>query len=413
MILFYVILTHFIPGFLFETRQFKFIDDGTIYNKIDKSLAIFAFMLGYLFLLLLVDVGLKKIYYKTIISHRTSILKGIMPFILMLSLLVSIVSYFVLPRNFRYLDIGISESDSFFPLLVYTILPSLNTFFLFYHIFCGRFPFPAKYDFVKYFVVGSLFFSANGTNTFIVFLIGALYIFFPKIIRKGCFIVKKNLLNFLIRPLLIILLIIIVVYPLAIIFGQSIKTGQSFDDAYVKLKDNGSEDMGSLQYEYGLIRFNQYYVSSKVSFYTYFAKLDIEKRVLFSMSIIKNLAYRFSRILKLPIEIQKPQFSSASKINFTHIAPYSSEREGTSTGLFAGFLYFFPTPFNILMLLGYSSFLMVIINNISQVLFNKLSLLGMTLFLYWIFALFEGPIDFLLIIDDGFLVLLLYILYFL
>lgn len=413
MILFYVILTHFIPGLLFETRQFLFVDDSLIYNRVEKNVAIFIFLLTFLGLLLLIDISLKKKYYITIIAHRASIIKSIIPFILMLSFIVSVISFFVLPRNFRYLDIGISESDSFFPLLVYTILPSFNKFFIFYHIFCGKFPFAEKYDFVKYFVVGSLFFSANGTNTFIVFLIGALYLLFPKIIRKGLFVVKQNFFNFLIKPLLIILLVIVIVYPIAIIFGQSIKTGQSFDDAYTKMKDKGSDDMGSMQYEYGLIRFNQYYVSTKISFYTYFTTLDMEKRVVFCMSIIKNFAYRVCKILKIPIQIQKPEFSSASQINFQHIAPYSSDREGTSTGLFAGFLYLFPTPINLLILLGYSSFLMVIINNISKLLNQRMSFLGMTFFLYWIFALFEGPIDFLLIIDDSFLILLLYMFYFL
>jgi hypothetical protein len=63
-------------------------------------------------------------------------------------------------------------------------------------------------------------------------------------------------------------------------------------------------------------------------------------------------------------------------------------------------------------LLGYTGFLLIVINNISKNMSDRLSLLGMTIFLYWVFPLFEGPIDFFLIIDDTFLVLILYIIHF-
>lgn len=362
--------------------------------------------------LLLFDLALKKVYYKKIISGKTRVIKWVMPFVLIVAFVVSVISFLVLPRNFRYLDVGISESDSFFPLLVYTILPSFNKFFLFYHIFFGQFPFHKKYDFIKYLIVAALFFSANGTNTFIVFLIGLLYVLFPKMIRKGIFIDKNNITNFFLKPILIIAVVIAFVYPLAIIFGQSVKTGQSFDESFQKVNSGNSEDISTIQYEYGLLRFNQYYISTKTAFYEYFTKLEIEKRIEFGTSIARNFAYRTVRIFSIPIEIDKPKFSSASQINFMHIAPYTSDREGTSTGLFAGFLYFFPTPLNILFLLIYCGFLMIIINNVSVLIPKKLSLLGMAFFLYWKFVLFEGPIDFLLIFDDSFLILVLYFIYF-
>ncbi len=413
LIFFYVIVTHIIPGFLYETHVFSYIDDTLIYKRTQGSLSLFLFLLFYLCALLFLDVGLKKYTNKKFFSNRLGLIKKCMPFLLMLSFLLSLIFYFILPHNFRYLDVGLSESDSFFPLLVFTIIPSFNKFFLFYYIFCGRFPFSEKYNFLRYFIVISLFLSANGTNTFIVFLLGALFLLIPKYFRKAIFVVKTNFFTFLIKPLLIVAIVVTIVYPLAIIFGQSIKGGQSFSEVYEKMNVKESEDIGNIQYEYGLIRFNQYYISTKTGFYHFFGTIELDTRIEYCTSIFNNFVYRVSRILNIPLKVEKPKYSSVSQINFANIAPYSSDREGTSTGLFGGFLYLFPTPINTIILLIYSSFLIIIINNIYKCLPNRLSLLGMAVFLYWLFTLFEGPMDFLLIVDDTFLILLLYNLYFL
>lgn len=404
-------MTQFIPGFFYEIHKFTSIEDILIYNRIKEWFGLFLFLIFFILVVLILDVAYKNIYCKGIFSAQLKKNLDFMPYVILVNFFVSGVLYLVVPQNFRYLEDGLSESSSFGSLIVFTILPSFNKFFLFYHIFLGKFPFNG-HTYLKYLVVMSLFFTANGTNTFIVFLIGLMYVTVPKVLKGAIFIRKNSLKNFLVKPMLLLAVILLVVYPLALIYGYSMKTGKTYSEASESFRLDNSEDVVNLQYEFGILRFNQYYISSKTAFYNYFFDFKLEKHADYISDLATNVYYRFVKIVGLDVDVKKPEFSSASQINFSHIAPYSSKREGTSTGLFGGFFYFFPTPLNVMILLMYTSFLMVVVNNIHKNINNKLSLFGMLIFLYWIFPLFEGPIDFLLIFDDTFLILVLYIIYF-
>jgi hypothetical protein len=113
-----------------------------------------------------------------------------------------------------------------------------------------------------------------------------------------------------------------------------------------------------------------------------------------------------------PIEFLRPDDGTIARINYLFIteSEFVRSKEGTSPGLFSGFLYSFPFPMNFIILFGYLMLIQNILSRIIGGMLSKMTSIGWVCFLIFTLALFASPIDFLLIVDDGMIALILLML---
>jgi hypothetical protein len=97
-----------------------------------------------------------------------------------------------------------------------------------------------------------------------------------------------------------------------------------------------------------------------------------------------------------------------ARANYLQISLYPvNPREGTSPGLIASFVMAFPLLLAIPMVGIYCAFIARMIDRLAEAMPARLSLFGHILLLYFLYVLFVSPVDFLLIVDNAFIMLAL------
>jgi hypothetical protein len=183
------------------------------------------------------------------------------------------------------------------------------------------------------------------------------------------------------------------------VYGVVTKTGQSVDEVLQFGQETYSSGLDFL--EYLILRMTPDYYSLKFTLanYAYETNFDVISKHL--LEPLRAALFRLDVLLGRPFGLEKPEFASLSRINVVMISKVFGEREGTSTGPVAGFLYCFPFPLNFF---AFSAFLVAIMNlfeTIFSIINRKMNLLGILVFIYFMRGLLMSPIDFLLIFDSS------------
>jgi hypothetical protein len=194
----------------------------------------------------------------------------------------------------------------------------------------------------------------------------------------------------------------LVLVVIGYIYGESVKRGISSYDVYYWIIDNLSEQADWIK-DLILGRISPTYVSilhiSKENWCNYTPCSDFN-----FFSLLHTGLFRILNVLGLNeiFNITKDLNGTISRINYNEINIYPfNDREGTSPGLLPGFFYAFGSYLAGPVFLVYATFLILIFKKISSLIKHKLSLPGKLLLLYFLLPLFESPVDFFLIIDDG------------
>jgi hypothetical protein len=332
---------------------------------------------------------------------------GLQVAILSIIFIVSLVVFINDGSRWRYADEGLSVAGS--PLLYfYAATPLvLRAFVLTYLMLSIRSGRQSVGLIHRVLLVAALILSVNGSASMLFSLVATLALLNIDASRRILFSFegKKSRVKKIIRniPLILTLLLILV---LAWILGESVKRGVPAISVLAWLSDL---DLLSWMTEYLVGRSGPSFVSLVVALDGYSFNYDWKVLSDHLAAPLKSFLFRLSQLVPFDIlSLPRPIDGSIMRINYLMITPLPfNDREGTSPGLFAGFLYSFPFPFNFVSITLYILFVAWLIDGLARKFPGRLTTMGALAMLVLVMPLFESPIDFLLVIDDGALYLLI------
>lgn len=115
----------------------------------------------------------------------------------------------------------------------------------------------------------------------------------------------------------------------------------------------------------------------------------------------QTIAYRVA-VVTGNLNVERPEIQSISRLNFEILSDRDSQNEGTSPGALASFAFLMPLPFALVAGICYLATCAYFINQIFWSHDRYVSLLGGLVLILQMQALFQSPIDMLLILDEGF-----------
>lgn len=124
---------------------------------------------------------------------------------------------------------------------------------------------------------------------------------------------------------------------------------------------------------------------------------------------LKTFLFRINHVFGGIFDVKKPEITSISQLNYQLLAEHPNDvRQGSSPGLLGSFNYAFKFPFNLIFCVLYLLFLSRVVETL---LYQKngdvLSMPGVLLLFVYLQAFFQSPFDFLLIIDNCVIYILL------
>lgn len=311
--------------------------------------------------------------------------------------------------RWRYSNAGLSESLSLTS-LAYVVGPSIFEILLFAEIFCfADLPqFRVQRRIITFLLTIGLALTASGIGPVLVVLMALLYTMFPAqfrvlILRNDANPNQANIATKLgVIPMIGVALVCFVI---AVGIGEQIKTGADSD---VVTGYWGSLEPAAF-FNYLIGRFSTAWVSLKVSLsnFTTVSWSEVQANL---WAPIGNFLFRLDVMTGGALGIQKPFAGSLMRLNYQMITMYPlNEREGTSPGLIGGFVMAFPMPFSVIMLAGYTYFLRTMFNYLAAGFAGVPTWIGSIMAFYFLFSLFASPIDYFLIIDNGFISFAFYV----
>ena len=243
--------------------------------------------------------------------------------------------------------------------------------------------------------LSSLILSLTGSlNVIFIFWLTILLCASPHKLRS-MLLIKKNKRSFL-KALYFFILKAIVFFGfvcIAIFIGIVNKIG--VEGAFEKVDDLGVVLLTQLS-----IRLSSSYASA-ISFASY----NLMNSELYLLTIkvpYENFIYRLSLIFNFLGNIERPEYTSIMRLNYLE---YSHENyldhAGASPGLVGTGFFAGPFPVGFLLISIYLVFIMKLIDNLINVLDMRVSIAMIFFLLSMTFALFESPLDYLLIIDPA------------
>lgn len=317
--------------------------------------------------------------------------------------------------GFRYSAEGLSERDS--PLaLAFALIPTVLDFLLLVYIFYDQ-QFskrrgPARFV-IKALLLAGFLLAENGIATMMMAAICAVYVFFPRTFTNLLFRPSDNAGRprgaRLLRTIGVGLVICLLACAggAAWILGEATKRGNL--DSVIALVTGAGVVKFFLNW--GVSRTCPSYVSLVVALHHYALSTDVNVIRQHLMEPFQSFLFRANYLLLNAFDVARPVSGSIMRVNYLLISAIPSHgREGTSPGLIGGFLYSFPFPFNFAVLIGYLLVLQRFLNRLIAALPGRLTVAGWLIFLIFMLPLFVSPVDFLLIVDEGVIQVLLLLL---
>jgi hypothetical protein len=305
-------------------------------------------------------------------------------------------------NGFRYLATGISESPSFFLTILLALVASLLQFFLMVYVFYST---TGGEALERGLLALGLLLSSNGIATLLVAMLGVIHLFFPKTLRKILFIDVvsfKTLNQYRYQKIITSLFFLpmsVVLAAFAWIAGEAIKRGELSSVMDLVLSD----ELVSFAQDWIVLRVSPSYVSLLAALDEYALNTQWEVVQDHFFAPISTFLFRFNALAYNIFDYPRPLDGTIARINYLLITSpeFVSDREGTSPGLIASFLYCFPFPLNFMALISYLLFLQNLFSRMIGGINREMSFIGWTIFLVFMLPMLSSPFDLLLIIDDG------------
>lgn len=148
---------------------------------------------------------------------------------------------------------------------------------------------------------------------------------------------------------------------------------------------------------------------STLQFFDGFAQMRLESHDAPISYPINAFRYRLDVLLGEPAP-DRPPIQSISRLNFVVLSERLSPTEGTSPGAVASFAYLMPVPIAMVVALAYLVLVSTLLNQLFRSESRKISLFGGIAIMIQVQVLFQSPLDFALIIDNGSVFLLTFAL---
>lgn len=398
VILMYLMLTYCVPGALMAA-----LNMWPDYYKATSSnpLAIVCVILSIgLAFMVIGRLGMAKRYSGDLVKMRLPS-SGAQTILLILLVMVALVAFADGKSSWRYSNESLSDLSS--PLLyLFAMIPLvLRAFVLVYVMLDQAFGTRPADKLRSALVIIGLFLSANGNVTMIIAFASTLMLLFLHYVRRSFGVelhgsyLRASFLKLLAQTLLLFMTL-----AMAWLLGETVKRDQTTAEVLEWLFDR---NIVIWLTEMLVGRSSPSYVSALFALEHYAFNLDWSVLVEHLAAPISSFLFRLQQLLSLDIlSLQRPEAGSIMRINYLMITPFPfNEREGTSPGLVAGFIYSFPFPLNFAALSLYLIFVAWIIDGLARAIPGRLTATGTLAMLMFVLPLFESPIDFLLIIDEG------------
>ena len=408
-----IVSTYFII-YIFLPMIFQFIyheEILSIYNQQKFNLntflsSIFVFSLFVIFYIITPTLNLKFIlmpwskYCFMIMGKYLSNRK------IFCKVLLFIAIYFFLNANtdLRYSGESLKQQggQSFFILIVKMLIYFDFAFIFFLKNFS---PFQIFFKYGNFSILTSHMLLLGGSGDAIIGIILAVFIYFPRTFNyftsiemsKANFILLRNSIKFTLAilaaiPSLIIILLVATIMKsnqnslVGIDLNLFIQTYFNLKNMILYLGEAFSSHLHSLNY--AITNYSNYSDSN-------FVKL--------SKIPIDGLMYRLNMILGNidTYGIQKSIYTSFSRFNFLEVSGnYLDERQGTSPGVIASFVYLFGTKVGILFSIIYLIFISKVIDNLNILSNYNFNMIGSFCAFQILIILFQSPYDNLNIMDN-------------
>jgi hypothetical protein len=417
LILLYMFIAYIVPAILVDFAGFPWIYKETPVNW--EALAILLLALSVYIILGNVSFSgavyrKEKVRYCLILRFPGDSFQ--ITFLLLLVVISGIGVTFGF-SDFRYSSTGISGSGSVM-LILFALVPTFLQFFLLVYLFYMPNAITNQRDVAlvkKILLALGLVLSSNGIATLCIAVLGILNVVCPKILANFLFLEVRSsgrrVPNYFFNKLnkLLVILIFFLLASVAWIAGEAIKRNEltSVIDLIF------SSALQEFAIEWLVMRLSPSYISlvTALDYYALATEWSVISNHLFAP--VESFFFRLNLLLMNPFDFPKSLAGTIARINYLLITvdEFIRDREGTSPGLIAGFLFSFPFPLNFMVLISY----LLILQNFATRMINgvgrQMSLVGWCVFLVFMLPMFASPIDFLLIIDDGIIsALLLFLL---
>ena len=307
-------------------------------------------------------------------------------------------------NDVRYSGEGISKIGGLIYLYIFVkALVTFDLLLLFVFLQLKSFRVKLRSNFLNLTAVVLYFFMLGGTADVTLGLLILGLLVFGKYIRWFLNANKNNLLFSITRNLLFITATLPVIV-LVLFLGESIKIGFSVTDinvvdffkTYIDIQffllyllESFSSHLHSINY-----------ALSRGEIY------PLENHLMIALDSIYYRVVSIINILGAGIPIEKPDISSTSQFNFLMLTDlWNNNRQGTSPGVFASFIYLLGIPLGLIFSTLYlvlvariiDWFLMLHIDN------RKYSLIGFVVILILMSVFFQSPIDLINVIGNAFI----------
>ena len=200
---------------------------------------------------------------------------------------------------------------------------------------------------------------------------------------------------------------ILIIFPLALFYGESIK--QSFSVVSFDLVTFALQYVDFQSFlSYLAARFSTHYFSLLYAL-NYYSTIDISL-----MSVpLNTFLDRFNILMGMPFHLSSEEFNSLATLNYHELTIFPfDDRQGTSPGILATWVYSsgmilstFLSALNLLLIV-------ILIDKLfSNFMENKIALPGIFVIYLFFSFLYESPLDLMIIIDNAFIMLLLLIIF--
>ena len=313
---------------------------------------------------------------------------------LLLAFFVAVINF--ANSGFRYDEFGLSERGSL-SLYVYSTIPACVKLLLIYHVFIYRGT-SAKDRLERALVTLAFVVSINGSGTAFV----AVFSLIALQTNAGDYLFKSKIagasylrLAFLVAMGLALLALVTLLLIGAFIYGESVKREVPVESVVGSLNVDWSWDY--------LIERSAPPYASLVN--TLPLTFDFEQDCLSNLAGVWNtFLFRLEALGIASFDVARLSAKAITRLNLEYISSVNlSEREGTAPGLIPGFLYCFPPVLNVLMLGAYVYVTLGILQRLCLCMPEEMSFIGKFILAFFTLPLFESPVDFLIIIDDGFI----------
>ena len=406
----YVVMAYAIPWGLIYTAGYPWL-----YREPELNIGALAVLIfTYLSSILIGNINMINKKNRKIFRYKFQFVNdNVQVSILILCVLVAGFGLALGFNDFRYEATSISGRGSFL-LIIFAMIPTILQFFLLVYLFYEPIyynKFKRRSIFKRILLAVGLIISSNGIATLMVASIAVMHAIFPYTLRD--FLLKninnkKSNNNFNLIKFFIIGAVLIFLVGISWVAGEATKRG----DLFSVIDLIKSDDSWRFALEWLNLRLSPSYVSLLNALDYYSLSTDPSVIINNLFAPLKSFLFRLNHLLMSPIEFLRPDDGTIARINYLFIteSEFVRSKEGTSPGLFSGFLYSFPFPMNFIILFGYLMLIQNILSRIIGGMLSKMTSIGWVCFLIFTLALFASPIDFLLIVDDGMIALILLML---